>query len=82
MRRIVKAGCNSKQLDVVMEHAELLEWTVEDEDLLLKIYDSFWPNERCVLFFTSLNGMPEAGSRPIFGQHIFLKTVKSNHLTT
>ena len=51
MRRIVKAGCNSKQLDVVLEHAELLEWTVEDEDLLLKIYDSFWPNERCVLFF-------------------------------
>ena len=27
MRRIVKAGCNSKQLDVVLEHAELLEWT-------------------------------------------------------
>ena len=25
MRRIVKAGCNSKQLDVVMEHAELIE---------------------------------------------------------
>ena len=34
-----------------MEHAELIEWTVKDEDLLLKIYDSFWPNERCVIFF-------------------------------
>ncbi len=51
MRRIVKAGCDSKQLDVVMEHAELIEWTEKDEDLLLKIYDSFWPNQRCVIFF-------------------------------
>ena len=51
MRRIVNAGCNSKQLDVVMEHAELIEWNAKDEDLLLKIYDSFWPNERCVIFF-------------------------------
>ena len=51
MRRVVKAGCNSKQLDVVLEHAELIEWTLEDEDLLIKIYDSFWPDERCVLFF-------------------------------
>ena len=51
LRRIVKAGCNSKDLDVAMEHAELIEWTAKDEDLLLKIYDSFWPNRRCKIFF-------------------------------
>ena len=59
LRRIIKAGCNSKLLDVVMEHAELLEWKPDDEDLLLKIYDSFWPNERCVIFFQHTHWDPK-----------------------
>lgn len=51
LRRIIHAGCVSQQMDDVFHYARDVQWAKEDEELLSKIYDSFWPNEMCKKFF-------------------------------
>lgn len=53
LRRIIHAGCVSQQIEDVFQYAPNVNWGPEDEELLSKIYDSFWPNDPCKDFFVN-----------------------------
>ena len=51
LRRIVHVGCVVEEAEFVFRFATEIEWCAEDEPLLSKIYDAFWPDEICKTFF-------------------------------
>jgi len=51
-RRLIHAACVENDDDSVFRFANRVDWKNSDEDLLSKIYESFWPDERCVAFFS------------------------------
>jgi glycosyltransferase involved in cell wall biosynthesis len=51
-RRLIHAACVENDKDSVFRFANRVDWKNSDEDLLSKIYESFWPDERCVAFFS------------------------------
>ena len=50
-RRLIHVACVENDEDSVFRFANRIDWESQDEDLLSKIYESFWPNARCVAFF-------------------------------
>lgn len=50
-RRLIHAGCVSKQVQVVLQYAKKVDWREDDEELLSKIYQNFWGHEECKAFF-------------------------------
>ena len=53
LRQIIRSACASEQVDLAIQFAEEIHWLSGDEDLLFKMYDTFWPNEKCCLLYTS-----------------------------
>ena len=51
-RRLIRAACVENDDDSVFRFVNRVDWKNSDEDLLSKIYESFWPDERCVAFFS------------------------------
>lgn len=51
-RRLIHAACVENDNDSVFRFTNRVDWKNSDEDLLSKIYESFWPDERCVAFFS------------------------------
>ena len=51
-RRLIHVACVENDEDSVFRFANRIDWKSSDEDLLSKIYESFWPDSRCVTFFS------------------------------
>ena len=51
-RRLIHVACVENDEDSVFRFANRIDWKSSDENLLSKIYESFWPNARCVAFFS------------------------------
>ena len=54
-RRLVLVACVVNDQDSVFRFVSRIDWKRSDEDLLSKIYQSFWPEKRCVAFFSETN---------------------------
>ena len=52
IRRLIHAGCVTNDAESVFRFSNQIDWKKSDEDLLSKIYDAFWPDQRCVDFFS------------------------------
>ena len=64
-RRLIHVACVENDEDSVFRFANRIDWKNSDEDLLSKIHESFWPNVRCVAFFSETKWSNEI-SFPIF----------------
>jgi glycosyltransferase involved in cell wall biosynthesis/Tfp pilus assembly protein PilF len=53
LRQIIRSACACEQVDLAIQFAEEIHWLSGDEDLLFKMYDTFWPNEKCMNFFAN-----------------------------
>ena len=51
-RRLIHAACVANDAESVFRFANRITWKKPDEVLLSKIYDTFWPDQRCVRFFS------------------------------
>ena len=51
LRRIVHAACVEKDIESSFVFADRIEWVADDEDLLSKIHQTFWPHPSCKMFF-------------------------------
>lgn len=71
-RRIVHAACVENDIESSFRFADRIEWVADDEDLLSKIHQTFWPHPSCKMFFHDTEWNADLAF-PIYAQvgHLF-----------
>ncbi|HII27039.1 MAG TPA: tetratricopeptide repeat protein, partial [Candidatus Poseidonia sp.] len=55
LRRLIHAGCISGDCSIVMRAASRITWTSTDEELLSRMFETFWHEQSCRAFFLQSN---------------------------